>query len=60
MNMEERPSEKFLPLTLSPGMVTAKPNVEFTFRETDFLFAFHLSLLSGGTNDCLGIHFTEI
>ena len=52
--------EKFLPLTLSPGMVTAKPTVEFTFGEADFLFAFHLSLLIGGTNDCLGKHFTEI
>ena len=52
--------EKFLPLTLSPGMVTAKPTVEFTFGEADFLFAFHLSLLSGSTNGCLRKHFTEI
>jgi hypothetical protein len=52
--------EKFLPLTLSPGMVTAKPTVEFTFGEADFLFAFHLSLLFGGTNDCMSKHFTEI
>jgi len=52
--------EKFLPLTLSPVMVTAKPTVEFTFGEADFIFAFHLSLLSGGTNNCLSKHFTEI
>jgi hypothetical protein len=52
--------EKFLPLKLSPGMATAKPTVEFTFGEADFLFAFHLSLMFGGTNDYLGKHFTEI
>jgi hypothetical protein len=52
--------EKFLPLTLSPGMVTAKPTVEFTFGEADFLFAFHLSLLFRGSNDCISKHFTEI
>jgi len=52
--------EKFLPFTLSPGMVTAKPTVEFTFGEADFLFAFHLYLLFGGTNGCMSKYFTKI